>query len=152
MFTAFVRRFWNSSSSRNVYGFEVRISSASTDGSVLSTVCTRTAPDSMRSSSARKPSTSSASCNVSEIVWRTITWSGISTGPTRLSWHAAACGNTAAIRSSASMRWIGGGFLRPPRNRSTRSARLRFHRQREMNIGASRNAWINVSSTLWLLT
>ena len=50
------------------------------------------------------------------------------------------------------MRWIGGGFFLPPRNRSTSSARLRFHRQREMNIGASRKAWINVSSTVRLLT
>ena len=40
--TALVRRFWNSSSSRKVYGFDVRISCASTDGSVVSTVCTRT--------------------------------------------------------------------------------------------------------------
>ena len=53
----------------------------------------------------------------------------------RCSWHAAACGNTAAMRSSASMRWIGGGFLRPPRNRSTSSARLRFQRQRGLEHG-----------------
>ena len=78
--------------------------------------------------------------SVSSTVWRTITWSGISIGPTRLSWHAAACGNIAAMRSSASMRWIGGGLRRPPRNRSTSSARLRFQRHREMNIGASSTA------------
>ena len=40
--TAFVRRFCASSSSRNAYGRAVRISCASTDGSVVSTVCTRT--------------------------------------------------------------------------------------------------------------
>ena len=56
------------------------------------------------------------------------------------SWHAAACGNTAAMRSSASMRWIGGGFFRPLRNRSTSSDRLRFQRHRARNIGESRMA------------
>ena len=53
--TALVRRFWNSSSSRNAYGRAVMISWASTDGSVVSQQCTRTAPDSMRSSRARDP-------------------------------------------------------------------------------------------------
>ena len=94
----------------------------------------------MRSSSARRPSTSSASCSVSAMVWRTSTWSGISIGPVTFSWQAAACGNTAAIRSSASMRWIGGGLRLPLRNRSTISERLRFQRQRAWNIGESRIA------------
>ena len=89
--------------------------------------------------------------SVSSIVWRTSRWSGISMGPTMLSWHAAACGNTAAMRSSASMRWIGGGLLRPPRKRSTSNARLRFHRQRARNIGESRMAWRSVSSMVRLL-
>ena len=39
--TALVRRFCSSSSSRNAYGRAVRISCASTDGSVVSTQCTR---------------------------------------------------------------------------------------------------------------
>ena len=72
---------------------------------------------------------------VSCIVWRTIGWSGISTGPATFSWQAAACGNSAAIMSSDSMRWIGGGLRRPPLKRSTTSDRLRFHRQRLWNIG-----------------
>ena len=79
-------------------------------------------------------------------------WSGISTGPTRLSWQAAACGNMAAIMSSASMRWIGGGLRRPPRKRSTSNERFRFHRHREMNIGASSTACCSVSSTVLLVT
>ena len=65
------------------------------------------------------------------MVWRTRRWSGISIGPVTFSWQAAACGNSAAIRSSASMRWIGGGFLRPLRNRRMSRARLRFQRQRD---------------------
>ena len=105
----------------------------------------------MRSSSARVPSTSSASCSVSLMVWRTSTWSGISIGPVTFSWHAAACGNTAAMRSSDSMRWIGGGLRRPLRKRSTISERLRFHRQRAWNIGESRMACSSVSSTVALL-
>ena len=48
---------------------------------------------------------------------------------------AASAGNTAAIRSSASMRWMGGGLRRPPRWRRTMSARPRFQRQRTWNIG-----------------
>ena len=106
----------------------------------------------MRSSSARTPSTSSASCSVSPIVWRTSTWSGISIGPVTFSWHAAACGNTAAMRSSDSMRWIGGGFLRPLRKRRTISERLRFQRHRAWNIGESRIACRSVSSTVALVT
>ena len=43
------------------------------------------------------------------------------------------------------MRWIGGGFVRPPRKRSTISERLRFHRQRAWNIGESRMACSSVS-------
>ena len=85
------------------------------------------------------------------MVWRTSTWSGISIGPTALSWQAAACGNTATMRSSASMRWIGGGFFLPPRNRSTISERLRFQRQRAWNMGESRMACSSVSSIAWLL-
>ncbi len=90
-----------------------------------------------------------ASRSVSSIVWRTITWSGSSIGPVTFSWQAAGSGNTAAIRSSASMRWIGGGFLRPPFHRSTRSDRLRFQRQRDRNIGdgGTSVAWVRVCST-----
>ncbi len=129
--TALVRRFCSSSSSRKAYGRAVRISCASTDGSVVSAKCTRTTPRSMRSSRAVNPSASSASVRVSSMVWRTRRWSGISTGPVTFSWHAAAWGNTAAMRSSDSMRWIGGGLRLPLRNRSTMSDRLRFQRQRD---------------------
>ena len=72
---------------------------------------------------------------MSSIVWRTSRWSGITTGPVTFSWQAAAWGNTAAMRSSASMRWIGGGLRRPPWKRSTSRDRLRFQRQRAWNIG-----------------
>ena len=44
--------------------------------------------------------------------------------------HAAASGNTAAIRSSASIRWSGGGTLRPWRLRGTASEIVVFQRQR----------------------
>ena len=42
-------------------------------------------------------------------------WSGMRTSPARFSGQAAWSGKTAAIRSSARMRWMGGGTLRPPR-------------------------------------
>ena len=47
-----------------------------------------------------------ASVSVSCIVWRTSGWSGISIGPVTFSWQAAAWGKRAAMRSSASMRWM----------------------------------------------
>ena len=97
-------------------------------------------PTSGARAASRVPSTSSASCSVSPTVWRTSTWSGISIGPVTFSWHAAACGNTAAMRSSDSMRWIGGGLRRPLRKRSTMSERLRFQRHRAWNMGESRMA------------
>jgi len=50
------------------------------------------------------------------MVCRTSGWSGISIGPVAFSWHAANPGNTAAMRSSDSIRWIGGGFFFPPLN------------------------------------
>lgn len=96
---------------------------------------TWTRPVSMPSSSAVNPSMSSPSVRVSCIVCRTIGWSGTSIGPLTFSWQAAACGNSAAMRSSDSMRWIGGGLRRPPRQRSTTSDRLRFQRHRLWNIG-----------------
>ena len=133
--TALVRRSCSSASSRNAYGLAVRISWLNADASVVSRKWTCTRPVSMPSSSALSPSMSRPSVIVSCIVWRTIGWSGISTGPATFSWQAAAWGNSAAIRSSASMRWIGGGFLRPPLKRSTTSERLRFHRQRLWNMG-----------------
>src|SRR4029453_4694255 len=90
--------------------------------------------------------------SVSSIVWRTSTWSGISIGPVALSWQAAAPGKTAAIKSSDSMRWMGGGLRFPLRNRRTINDRLRFQRQRDWNIGESRMACSNVSRTVRLGT
>src|SRR6266508_1453537 len=76
-----------------------------------------------------------ASRRQSSSVWRTSGWSGISMGPgATFSWHAARVGNTAAIRSSDSIRWMAGGFLRPPRIRSTARARFRFHRHRALAV------------------
>ena len=59
--------------------------------------------------------------------------------------QAAASGNTAAIRSSASIRWICGATLRPPRARGTASEMVVFQRQRVLNTGASRNACTSTS-------
>ena len=55
--------------------------------------------------------------------------------PERCPGRRRASGNTAAIRSSASMRWMLSGLSRPPLRRSTASDRLRFQRQRAGNIG-----------------
>ncbi len=53
-------------------------------------------------------------------VWRTSTWSGTATGPgAAFSWQAASAGQTAASRSSASMRWRWIGRRWPPRERGT---------------------------------
>src|SRR5580704_16191455 len=53
----------------------------------------------------------------------------MSSGPgATFSWQAAKVGNTAAIRSSDSIRWMAGGFFLPPRIRSTVSEVFRFHR------------------------
>ena len=51
------------------------------------------------------------------------------------------------MKSSASTRWMGAGFFRPPRIRSTVSARFRFHRQRAANIGEGSTACRTTSST-----
>ena len=103
----------------------------------------RTAPDRKPSRRRTSPSTSVASWRQSWSVWRTIGWSGISTGPAAaFSWQAASAGNTAAIRSSASMRWMGGGVRRPPRWRRTISARPRFHRHRTWNMGDRSSACV----------
>ena len=111
--TALVRRSCSSASSRKAYGLAVRISWLNADASVVSRKWTCTWPVSMPSSSSVSPSMSRPSVMVSCIVWRTIGWSGISIGPATFSWQAAACGNSAAIMSSDSMRWIGGGLRRP---------------------------------------
>ena len=85
----------------------------------------RTSPASMPSSSAHEPVDVHRLVQAVVHVWRTSGWSGISMRPgAAFSWQPASAGKTAAIRSSASMRWIGGGFLLPPRMRSTASARF----------------------------
>ena len=86
------------------------------------------------------PSMSIASCRQSEMVWFTSGWSGISRSPTIFSWQASWSGNTAAIKSSASMRCSCGGTLFPPLKRSRASAIDAFQRQRVMNMGASSRA------------
>ena len=116
---------------------------------MASTKWARISPASSCESVLRSPSTSIASCSVSWSVWRTSRWSGISIGPGgAFSWQAASAGKTAAITSSASMRWIWIGLLRPPRNRSTASARLRFQRQRDTNIGDSSTACSSAARAL----
>src|SRR5260370_1129620 len=102
---------------------------------------TRTRTDSIPVTRSFSPRTSITSCRQSVIVWRTRTWSGISSGPgATFSWQAASVGNTAAIRSSASIRWIAGGFFFPPRIRRTASEVFRFHRHRAANIGEGSTA------------
>ena len=51
------------------------------DGSEDSTVCTASAPDSIRAHTSTSPSTESPSCRQSSTVWRASTWSGTATGP-----------------------------------------------------------------------
>ena len=97
------------------------------------------------SSSATRPSASSASVRQSSTVWRTSTWSGTATGPgAALSWQAARAGHAAASRSSASIRWRWIGRRWPPRDRGTTRARLRFHRHRAASIGCGSTAWVSV--------
>jgi hypothetical protein len=120
-------------------GRPFRISWASGDGSVVSTQWVARSPDSRRATSFARPAASRASVRQSWSVWRTSGWSGISIGPATFSWQAAAWGKTAAIRSSASMRWIAGGFFLPPRKRRIASARERFQRHRAVKIGVGRD-------------
>ena len=47
------------------------------------------------------------------------------------------------------MRWMLNGLSRPPLRRSTASDRLRFQRQRAVNIGLRSTAWETASCTLW---
>ena len=130
-------------------GGPFRISWASTDGSVVSRVMTAIRPASIPATSSRSPSMSIASCRQSSRVCRTSGWSGISIGPgATFSWHAASTGNTAAIRSSASIRWMAGGFFRPPRIRRMVSEVFRFHRQRDWNNGAVSTACRTTCSTV----
>ena len=60
-----------------------------------------------------------------------------------------ATGNTAASRSAARMRRIGGGVRRPPICRSTDNDRVAFHRQRVSHIGDCSAACVSASSTAW---
>src|SRR6266567_4408673 len=59
----------------------------------------------------------------------------MSRSPGMFSRQAAASGKTAAIRSSASMRWSGGGTFLPPRLRGTASEMVVFQRQRVLGRG-----------------
>ncbi len=52
------------------------------------------------------------------------------------------------MRSSASIRWMAGGFFLPPRIRSTVSEVFRFHRHRAANIGDVSTACLTTSSTV----
>ena len=76
-----------------------------------------------------------------------MTWSGSWIGPGGVfSWQAASAGKIAAIRSSASIRWMGNGFFLPPRKRKMASERLRSQRQRDVNIGEASTACSSVVS------
>ena len=123
----------------------MRISWESGEGSTVSQTCTAIVPAPISRISVSSASTSIASCRQSCSVWRTSGWSGSSIGPPAFSWHWASAGNTAAIRSSASMRWSAGGVFLPPRMRSTASARPRFQRQRAFHMGESSAACASAS-------
>ena len=69
------------------------------------------------------------------MVWRISGWSGSVSGPSRFSWQPICSGNTAAIRSSARIRWMNGGTRLPPRCLDRTSARVMFQRQRVGNSG-----------------
>ena len=121
------------------------------EGSDDSTVWTSTAPDSTPDHRATRPSTESPSWRQSSTVWRANTWSATTTGPAgAFSWQAARPGHTAAIRSSASMRWRWMGRRRPPLARGRTSERVRFQRQRAPSMGWSRTAWVSTSAA-WAL-
>ena len=90
------------------------ISCASTDGSVVSTQWTRTSPDSMRLEQRLQP------VDVERLVQRVVDRLAHEqvvgdldrAGGVVLA--GGGLGNTAAIRSSDSMRWMGGGLRLPP--------------------------------------
>ena len=79
--TARARRSSSGASSRKAYGLALRISCDIGDGAAVSTASVRIAPDSMRSSTARRPSASIASCRQLSSVSFTSGWSGGSIGP-----------------------------------------------------------------------
>ena len=107
-------------------------------------------PRSMRCNKSTSPSTSVTSCRASWMVWRTSGWSGISRTPATFSAHAFWSGNTIAARSSACMRWMGGGTLRPGAQRGTASDTLAFQRQRMGKMGESSRAWVSTSRAVRL--
>ena len=53
------------------------------------------------------------------------------------------------MKSSDSIRWMAGGFFRPPRMRSTARALFRFHRHRAANSGEVSTACRTTSSTVF---
>ena len=123
------------------------------EGSDDSTVCTSMAPDSTWAHTSTNPSTESPSWRQSCTVWRASTWSGTPTGPGgAFSWQAARPGQTAASRSSASMRCRWMGRRLPPFMRGSTRARLRFQRQRAPSMGWSSTAWVRTSGALALLS
>ena len=106
--TARLRRSSSGASSRKVNGRPFRISWASTDGSVVSRTTTadpagldrrRPVPSGRRCPSPRAGSPPASGARARD--------RGSPAGPgATFSWQAASVGNTAAIRSSASIRWI----------------------------------------------
>ena len=118
------------------------------EGAGVSTAAVSIFPRSRSASVSLRPSTSMASRRQFSMVSLVRGWSGRLTGPPRLSWHITWSGNTAPRRSSARMRWIIMGTFLPRLNRSTASARLAFQRQRLVNMGVARAAWVRSCSTV----
>ena len=146
--TARARRSSSGAGSRKAKGLAFRISAANGDGSVVSTASVRTAPLPMSSSSFPRLSRSIASRRQSEIASSTSGCFGIRTSPARFSAQAAWSGNTAASRSSASIRWMGGGTRPPLRRLGTASAREAVQRQRTPNSGTPRSACVSTGSSV----
>ena len=144
-----MRRSSAGASSRNAYGFAVRISWASGEGSFISRAISFLSPLSIDRRSCSRPRMSIASSRQSRIVCATSGCAGISIGPIRFSAQATWSGNTRASKSSAAIRCSCGATLLPLRQRGIASARVAFQRQRIANIGASSSACVNTSQTVF---
>ena len=143
--TACVRRSSSGASSRNAYGFALRISCASGDGSGVSRATQRISPAWMRVEHARQ------AVEVHRL------FEAVAHGlvDERMIGDLAIAGDVLEARGGVGedgghqvvgcMRCSCGGTLRPPRLRGTASEMVVFQRQRVWNTGASSNACTSTS-------
>ena len=142
--TARARRSSSGAGSRKAKGLAFRISAANGEASAESTASVRISPAAMARRTSASPSRSRVASSASARASSTSGCFGTRTSPDRFSAQAAWSGKTAASRSSASIRWIGGGTFPPPRRRGTASARETAWRQRISKSGAPSTAWVRV--------